>query len=356
MHCDFNARYMLRFVAAFAVCTLVGTLTASAQLFYEDFADATLATGGSQLSGTIAGGIITFNDTSATNRNRFVVIQNFTDPVMTFSYDAVAPVTNVTNFDNELTFRAGPNPAAAPNTMSSTEFVMELIAYRTTGCATACTGGTRAPFQNNGNESLFIVANNQATSLNFTSPIANVGTTTLTGNQYIAYVRDNATNTFALMKAATNFSTPTTGAGAGTQTLQRFGVGSSSNGHQGTMALDNVRVVTGVNFAGATPLVPGDVTGDGFVMMDDFDIIKNNFRQTPRSRAQGDLTGDGLVSLIDFTQWKGAFSPGSSSIAGLDMSFLSVPEPSSLSLIGLLSIMFAGAGGALGDVRKRVER
>lgn len=344
-YCDFKARYMFRFVAAFVVCVLVGAATASAQLFYEDFADATLATGGSQQSGTIAGGIMTFNDTSATNRNRYVVTQNFTDPVMTFSYDAVAPVTHVTNFDNELTFRAGPIPATAPNTMSSTEFVIELIAYRTTGCATACTGGTRAPFQNNGNESLFIVANNQANSLSFTSPIENVGTTTLTANQYIAYVRDNATNTFALMKAATNFSTPTTGAGAGTQALQRFGVGSSTNAHEGTMALDNIRVVTGVNFAGATPLIPGDVTGDGFVMMDDFDIIKNNFRQTPRSRAQGDLTGDGLVSLVDFTQWKGAFSAGGGSFAGQDMSFLSIPEPSSLSLIGLLTVVLAGRRG-----------
>jgi len=322
---------------------LVGAATASAQLFYEDFADATLATGGSQQSGTIAGGIITFNDTSATNRNRFVVVQNFTDPVMTFSFDAVAPVTHVNGFDNELTFRAG--PATAANTLSSTEFVMELIAYRTTGCATACTGGTRAPFQNNGNESLFIVTNNQANSLSFTSPIDNVSTTTLTANQYIAYVRDNATNTFALMKAATGYTTPTTGAGAGSLALQRFGVGSSSNGHEGTMALDNVRVVSGVSFTGATPLIPGDVTGDGFVMMDDFDIIRNNFRQTPRSRAQGDLTGDGLVSLIDFTQWKGAFSAGGGSIAGQDLSFLSVPEPSSLALIGLLSVMLAGRRG-----------
>ena len=340
---EFNAGNMLRLVAAFAVCGLVGAATASAQLFYEDFADATLATGGSQQSGTIAGGIITFNDTSATNRNRFVVVQNFTDPVMTFSYDAVAPVTHVNGFDNELTFRAG--PATAANTLSSTEFVMELIAYRTTGCATACTGGARAPFQNNGNESLFIVANNQANNLSFTSPIDNVTTTTLTANQYIAYVRDNATNTFGLMKAATGFTTPTTGAGAGSLALQRFGVGSSSNGHEGTMALDNVRVVSGVNFTGATPLIPGDVTGDGFVMMDDFDIIRNNFRQTPRSRAQGDLTGDGLVSLVDFTQWKGAFSAGGGSIAGQDLSFLSVPEPSSLALIGLLSVMLAGRRG-----------
>jgi hypothetical protein len=343
--CDFKARYMLRLVAAFAACVLVGATTASAQLFYEDFADSTLATGATQQSGTIAGGIITFNDTSATNRNRIVVTQNFTDPVMTFSYDSVAPVTHVNGFDNELTFRAGPIPATTPNTMSSTEFVIELIAYRTTGCATACTGGARAPFQNNGNESLFIVANNQANSLTFTSPIASEGSVTILGNQYISYVRDNATNAFALLKAATNYSTPTTGNGAGSKALERFGVGSSSNGHEGTMALDNVRVVSGVNFAGATPLVLGDVTGDGFVMMDDFDIIKNNFRQTPRSRAQGDLTGDGLVSLIDFTQWKGAFSGGGGSTAGMDMSFLSVPEPSSLVLFGLLSVMLAGCRG-----------
>ena len=39
--------------------------------------------------------------------------------------------------------------------------------------------------------------------------------------------------------------------------------------------MDNVRVVTGVEFVGGgVPQVPGDVDGDGIVEMEDFDIIQ----------------------------------------------------------------------------------
>jgi hypothetical protein len=329
-----------------AACLVLCAGTASAQqLFYEDFADTTLTSGASQQSGTIANGIISYNDTSTTNRARFVDVPStanparpsYSDPVMTFSFDVVAPVTNVTGFDHELVFRAG--PATGANTLSSTEFVMEVIAFRTTGLGTG--GGPRAPYVNNGNESIFIVANNQANSLNFSSPVdgSNI---TLNANQYISYVRNNVTSTFGTLKAAANYTTPTSGGGAGSLALQRFGIGSSSNGHEGTFALDNVRVVGGVDFAGIAPLIPGDVNGDGFVLMDDFTIIKDNFRKSPRSRGQGDLTADGLVSLVDFTQWKGAFSAGGGSSAGLDMSFLSVPEPSALGIVYLSCLVLTG--------------
>jgi len=317
----------------FAGCFLLGTTTASAQqLFYEDFADTTLATGASQQSGTIANGVITFNDTSATNRSRFVDVQNFTDPVMTFSFDVTAPIFNVSGFDNEMLFRAGNLTSA--NTLSSTEFVMEVILYRTGSAGT--TGGTRAPFANNGNESIYIVTNNQAANtLSFASPI-DASNVTLAANQYISYVHNKTSDTWVTMKGATNFSTPTCATCTGFQ-LQRFGIGSSTNANEGGFGLDNVRVVDGVDFS--TPggvIVPGDVNGDGMVTMDDFTIIKDNFRQTPRARGQGDLTGDGLVSLPDFTQWKAAFTGSGGSLTGVDMSFVSVPEPSSIALLVLL--------------------
>jgi hypothetical protein len=335
----FELRCRFLAIGLLAAFLAVGAQTGQAQLFYEDFEDTTLATNGSQLSGTIGGGIISYNDTSATNRARFVVVQNFTDPVMTFSYDVKAPVTNVSGFDHELTFRAGNLTTA--NTLSSTEFVMEVIAFRTSNSGT--TGGPRAPYLNNGNETIFIVANNQATDLSFASPVdgSNV---TLTGNQYISYVRNNMTTpaTFGVLKAATSFTTPTCPTCAGTFALQRFGVGSSSNGHQGTFALDNVRVVLGVDLIGPGPLVPGDVNGDGFVLIDDFNIIKDNFRKTPRSRPQGDLTGDALVSLVDFAQWKANFTGGGGSTAGLDFSFLSVPEPSTLVLVAMVCWVASG--------------
>jgi hypothetical protein len=315
-------------VAQVVAWLFIGGSVASGQvLFYEDFADTTLATGASQQSGTIANGIISYNDTSATNRARFVDVQNFTDPVMTFSFDVVAPATNVTGFDNELLFRAGNLTSA--NTLSSSEFVMEVILYRTANTGT--TGGPRAPYVNNGNESIFVVANNQANSLTFSSPVdgSNVS---LNGNQYISFVHNKTSDTWATEKAATNYTTPTCPTCSGTFALQRFGIGSSSSAHEGTFGLDNVRVVTGVDFVGTAPQMPGDVNGDGFVTIDDFNIIRDNFRKSPRSRSQGDLTSDGLVSLPDFKQWKGAFVAGGGSTVGLNIGFLSVPEPSSIAL------------------------
>ena len=44
----------------------------------------------------------------------------------------------------------------------------------------------------------------------------------------------------------------------------------------------------------------GDVNGDGLVNLSDFFVIRTNFGQTGRTRAQGDLTGDGTVTLADF--------------------------------------------------------
>jgi hypothetical protein len=91
-----------------------------------------------------------------------------------------------------------------------------------------------------------------------------------------------------------------------------------------------------VDFTGSAPLLAGDVNNDGFVTIDDFNIIRDNFRKSPRSRSQGDLTSDGLVSLPDFKQWKGAFTGSGASLAGMDLSFLSVPEPSSIVLMLLV--------------------
>ncbi len=44
----------------------------------------------------------------------------------------------------------------------------------------------------------------------------------------------------------------------------------------------------------------GDVNGDGSVNLSDFFIIRTNFGQTGKTRAQGDLNNDGAVTLADF--------------------------------------------------------
>ena len=104
----------------------------------------------------------------------------------------------------------------------------------------------------------------------------------------------------------------------------------------------HVQIVEGVSFVGFVPPVPGDVTGDGFVMGDDFDIIAANFRQSPATRGEGDLTGDSLVSLHDFVEWKTEFVGGGGSLDGLSFGFLSVPEPSSFTAIVLALFLFCG--------------
>ncbi len=82
------------------------------------------------------------------------------------------------------------------------------------------------------------------------------------------------------------------------------------------------------------PPVLGDTDGDGIVEFnDDFGPIRDNFRKTVGARGQGDLVPNGRVDFDDFRQWKTAFVGGGGSLAGLDLSFESVPEPSLFVLI-----------------------
>ena len=82
--------------------------------------------------------------------------------------------------------------------------------------------------------------------------------------------------------------------------------------------------------------LPGDLNGDGFVALDDLDIIlSNNFQYvTPGDLLSGDASGDGFVGLDDYNIVYGNWNHGSPPIAV-------VPEPASLSLLvpGLLTAM-----------------
>jgi hypothetical protein len=76
----------------------------------------------------------------------------------------------------------------------------------------------------------------------------------------------------------------------------------------------------------ANHLAQGDVNGVGGVTIDDYNIIRSNYRTNVTSRAQGDLNADGFVDVFDFREWKANF-PGASDALGL-----TIPEPGSCSI------------------------
>ncbi len=328
--CQLVRRHSLIYsVAAWVTaCLLFGPSNASAQvLFSEDFEDETLAENAQVGNVTIENGIARFND-PAESRATFSVVRNFTDPVMTFSFDVVEPVVEAPP-RMEMLFRAG--IGTAHNTLQSGDQIVEAIMYRTAA------DPTRGAYMNNGDETIFLVANNKTTDLTFTSPIDNLTQVTLPGFNYIPYVRDNTTGMFGEVKGVSAFTAahqPVFG------TFNRFGIGSSTSGDVGTFAIDNVLVMAGVSFEQnvGPPPVLGDTDSDGIVELEDFDPIRANFRKDVTTRAQGDLVRNNVVDFDDFHEWKAAFLSGGGSLAGVDLGFAgNVPEPAT----GML-LLFAG--------------
>ncbi len=78
-----------------------------------------------------------------------------------------------------------------------------------------------------------------------------------------------------------------------------------------------------------SPPIPGDLDGDGFVGLDDLDIVLNNWNQnvTAGDASLGDINGDGFVGLDDLdivlNNWNTGTPPSGSAI----------PEPGSLALL-----------------------
>ena len=311
--------------ALMAACIVFGAGSASAQvLFSEDFEDTTLAENAQvNANVTIENGIARFNDPAET-RATFTVVRDLTDPIMTFSFDIVEAVVEAPP-RMELLFRAG--VGTAHNTLQSGDQIAEAIMYRTAA------DPTRGAYMNNGDETIFLVANNKATDLTFTSPIDNATQVTLPGFNYIPYVRDNTTGMFGEVKGISAFTAahqPVFG------TFNRFGIGSSTTGDVGTFAIDNVLVMSGVSFeqnVGPTCIL-GDTDCNNTVDMADFEPIRANFRKTVSARNAGDLVRDGVVDFDDFREWKTAFLGGGGSLAGVDLGFASnVPEQSSIGLL-----------------------
>jgi len=117
-------------------------------------------------------------------------------------------------------------------------------------------GGNRTGFNNTGNESVFVVANQSGAPLQFSNPVVNEDpaddTVTLDTLQFAAYVRDNATGAFLEARGPTAFGDGN-GTAEGLGALNRFSIGNSSNGKLGTFSLDNVAVVDEVSFQTQVP-------------------------------------------------------------------------------------------------------
>ncbi|WP_425395235.1 PEP-CTERM sorting domain-containing protein [Aeoliella sp.] len=129
-----------------------------------------------------------------------------------------------------------------------------------------------------------------------------------------------------LQDGTPNFSAPVEhvmGEGTGTpieaQTAFNQIMFTTNGGYEGF--IDNVTV----NY-----FVPGDVTGDGFVNDDDFDVILGAMFTNVSLRTQGDLSGDGFVDFADYRIWKDTPKTNPGAIVG------SIPEPSGGALMGLL--------------------
>jgi len=322
------------------VLSSVGVVSAQV-LYYEDFADETLEPGTRVSEGTVAGGIVTFNDQSATTRGFVSVVRQSPDPttmqpgtfavpLLTFSWDVVEPVFEHPGFSFEMLFRAG--PGTGTSSLGSGDDLYEVISYRTAA------DPTRFDYQNNGNETIFVIYNNKATPETFVNPIDNMDFT-LQAFQGVGYVLNNDTNTWGVARPAANFDTPTNPGD-----LSRFSVGSSSNGNQGGFAMDNLLVMSGATFdrGPANPGTPGDVDGDMDVDFDDFAVIRDHFQQSVTMRTEGDLNSDGVVDFRDYRQWKSNVAPPATGTGA------AVPEPAAALLVAL-----AGCGAYLAARRPR---
>lgn len=230
------------FATSLAAGALLAGTSAPAAVLYEqtfDPFDAALPAGTAIFVSSVVdagggNGVLSLNDTETGKKSFLSVLQTFDQPVMTFSFDVVAPVVQSDGAQNELILRADGGSSTSISGSSGT--VVELILYR---------NGNRTGYQNTGNETAFIVANNDnANSLDFSSPVDNA-TITLAANQYAAFVRDNSTGLFSQAKGPSNF-------GSGAPVLTHFAIGNASNAYLGSASIDNVRVVDSVSF-GAVP-------------------------------------------------------------------------------------------------------
>ncbi len=87
-----------------------------------------------------------------------------------------------------------------------------------------------------------------------------------------------------------------------------------------------------------TGVMAGDLDGDGDIDPTDYGIVRDHQQQAQLYNAQGELTGDGFVNLNDFRAFKALYDAqnGAGSFAAA-LESAQVPEPSSLALVMLLA-------------------
>jgi hypothetical protein len=128
------------------------------------------------------------------------------------------------------------------------------------------------------------------------------------------------------------------------QNIRLFAGNTASGNPYAEFTIDEIRIGTMFeDVAGFSVLVPGDTNGNGVVELVDLNPIRQNYRQSVNLRSEGDLTGDLFVDFRDFRQWKTAYIGGGGSLSGVNLAFLTAPEPSSLVMI-VMALM--GATGA----------
>lgn len=124
--------------------------------------------------------------------------------------------------------------------------------------------------------------------------------------------------------------------------VRLFAGGTSADGEYSQIAIDEIRVGTDLDDVLTGEIVLGDTNGNGVPDPNDLTPIRMNYRQEVDFRSQGDLNGDGVVTFADFRQFKTALIGAGQSLSGLNLQFLTVPEPCSvqLTILGISLALF----------------
>ncbi len=111
----------------------------------------------------------------------------------------------------------------------------------------------------------------------------------------------------------------------GSGSIDSLAIFSRDAATQSDLFFNNLSIITD-----ATIILPGDLNGDGFVGLDDLDIILIHWNQnvTPGDLLLGDVTGDGYVGLSDLDEVLNNWNTGTPPTSV-------VPEPETVALLTL---------------------